>query len=256
MMDRLGRGIADLKTAVFGRRHCRTSRRKIDVQVLSDGPSVGVEDGVRSNYSERGRVLIEVVDEGDRDAADGHRPHHRRRNCHRCVQRHRSRRRHGARRTRRSRGQRGRASAGNDGRGGNGRHLESTHHRYLWAELPRLSALATLRADLEPHLTKEEQVLFPMARELAATETAPTLPFGSATNPVSVLLAEHDVVGDSSARSSVPPTWPGRPRRRPDRLQGVAAARRTGYHYLTMGVASARASETPSSMPRWVGRPG
>ena len=65
-------------------------------------------------------------------------------------------------------------------------HLEVTHHQYLWAELPRLSTLAdkvvsvhaerhpelleiaacysTLRADLEPHLTKDEHVLFPMAR--------------------------------------------------------------------------------------------
>ncbi|MGH2393468.1 MAG: hemerythrin domain-containing protein, partial [Candidatus Limnocylindria bacterium] len=61
-------------------------------------------------------------------------------------------------------------------------HIEATHHRYLWDELPRLSALvekvagvhgghhpelaevvrifAALRADLEPHLTKEERVLF------------------------------------------------------------------------------------------------
>lgn len=101
-------------------------------------------------------------------------------------------------------------------------HLESTHHQYLWNELPRLSALAdkvvsvhgerhpelvdiaacyaTLRADLEPHMTKEEQVLFPMARELAAAGTAPTFPFGSATKPISVLLAEHDVVGELLVR--------------------------------------------------------
>jgi len=97
-------------------------------------------------------------------------------------------------------------------------HLESTHHQYLWTELPRLTALAdkvvsvhgerhpelaeiaacygTLRADLEPHLTKEEQVLFPAARELAAAGTAPSFPFGSATNPISVLLTEHDTVGE------------------------------------------------------------
>lgn len=101
-------------------------------------------------------------------------------------------------------------------------HLESTHHQYLWAELPRLSTLAdkvvsvhaerhpelvdiaacyaTIRADLEPHLTKEEHVLFPMARELAAAETAPTFHCGSLTNPISVLLAEHDTVGELLAR--------------------------------------------------------
>ena len=101
-------------------------------------------------------------------------------------------------------------------------HLEATHHQYLWAELPRLSALAakvvsvhgdrhpelsaiaacyaTLRADLEPHLAKEEQVLFPAVRELAAARVAPTFPFGSAANPISVLLAEHDTVGELLSR--------------------------------------------------------
>ena len=74
-------------------------------------------------------------------------------------------------------------------------HLEATHHAYLWSELPRLGALmdkvvgvhgerhpeladigecfATIRADLEPHLTKEERVLFPMVRELATAESPP-----------------------------------------------------------------------------------
>ncbi|MEP1123584.1 MAG: iron-sulfur cluster repair di-iron protein [Ilumatobacter sp.] len=101
-------------------------------------------------------------------------------------------------------------------------HLESTHHQYLWAELPRLSALAdkvvsaharrhpelneiaacyaTLRADLEPHLTKEERVLFPMARELAAAGTAPTIRHGTVSDPISVLLVEHDTVGELLAR--------------------------------------------------------
>jgi regulator of cell morphogenesis and NO signaling len=63
-------------------------------------------------------------------------------------------------------------------------HIEATHHRYLWDELPRLAALiekvvgvhgrrhpelhdvarclTELRADLEPHLMKEERVLFPL----------------------------------------------------------------------------------------------
>jgi len=67
-------------------------------------------------------------------------------------------------------------------------HIEATHHRYLWPELPRLSALIgqvrwvygarhaelydvarcfdVLRADLEPHLVKEEWVLFPMVARL------------------------------------------------------------------------------------------
>jgi regulator of cell morphogenesis and NO signaling len=96
-------------------------------------------------------------------------------------------------------------------------HLEITHHRYLWEELPRLSALIVkivaahgerhpelhdvavryeeLRADMEPHLLKEERVLFPMIRELAASESAPAFHCGTLQNPISVMLREHDTVG-------------------------------------------------------------
>ena len=74
-------------------------------------------------------------------------------------------------------------------------HLEATHHTYLREALPRLEALAdkvagvhggnhpelvqvaalahAVRADLDPHLLKEERVLFPMVRELASA-TAPS----------------------------------------------------------------------------------
>lgn len=97
-------------------------------------------------------------------------------------------------------------------------HLEATHHAYLHAEMPRLSALAdkvtgvhgarhpelveiqqtyeTIRADLEPHLAKEERVLFPMIRELDAAAAAPQFHCGSLQNPISVMLREHDVVGE------------------------------------------------------------
>lgn len=103
-------------------------------------------------------------------------------------------------------------------------HLEATHHRYLWDEMPRLAALldkivavhgarhgeleqirdcyAEIRADLEPHLMKEERILFPMIRELAtATATAaPNFHCGSLLNPISVMLREHDTVGELLAR--------------------------------------------------------
>ena len=97
-------------------------------------------------------------------------------------------------------------------------HLEATHHAYLWSELPRLAALLdkvvgvhgerhpelgdiddcfpTIRSDLEPHLTKEERVLFPMVRELAAADSQPSFHCGSIQNPISVMLTEHDTVGD------------------------------------------------------------
>jgi regulator of cell morphogenesis and NO signaling len=97
-------------------------------------------------------------------------------------------------------------------------HLEATHHAYLHVEMPRLSALAekvagvhgarhpelveiqqayeTIRADLEPHLAKEERVLFPMIRELASATSPPQFHCGSLQNPISVMLSEHDVVGE------------------------------------------------------------
>jgi regulator of cell morphogenesis and NO signaling len=97
-------------------------------------------------------------------------------------------------------------------------HLEATHHRYLHDELPRLAALAVkvagvhasrhpelntvadlvlaLRADLEPHLAKEEHVLFPMIRELAAADVAPAFHCGTLANPIRMMLLEHDRAGD------------------------------------------------------------
>lgn len=97
-------------------------------------------------------------------------------------------------------------------------HLEVTHHAYLHRELPRLTALAdkvarvhgsrhpelaevsalvtALHADLEPHLTKEERVLFPMIRELDTSPDVPAIHCGSLTNPIGVMLAEHDQTGE------------------------------------------------------------
>lgn len=97
-------------------------------------------------------------------------------------------------------------------------HIESTHHRYLHEELPRLAALtdkvvgvhgtrhpelhrvkvtfSALRDDLEPHLMKEERVLFPMIRELADATTAPTFHCGSVANPIQMMMFEHDHAGD------------------------------------------------------------
>lgn len=96
-------------------------------------------------------------------------------------------------------------------------HLEATHHRYLKQELPRLAELATkvsrthgathpelnevaavvteIRADLEPHLRKEEEVLFPMVRTIGSASNRPSFPCGSINNPIAVMEAEHAVVG-------------------------------------------------------------
>ena len=101
-------------------------------------------------------------------------------------------------------------------------HIEATHHRFLWDELPRVTALVDkifsvhgarhselveiascftdLRADLEPHMIKEERVLFPMIRELATSMGVPAFHCGSLRNPISVMLTEHDAVGDLLAQ--------------------------------------------------------
>ena len=57
-----------------------------------------------------------------------------------------------------------------------------------------------VHADLEPHLLKEERVLFPMIRELATSSGIPAFHCGSLRNPISVMLSEHDAVGDLLAK--------------------------------------------------------
>jgi regulator of cell morphogenesis and NO signaling len=96
------------------------------------------------------------------------------------------------------------------------RHIVETHHAYLHEELPLLDALAekvlgvhgsrhpelaevrrlvgALRADLEPHLMKEERVLFPAIEALAAGTT--DLPSGSVADPIRVMGVEHDRAGE------------------------------------------------------------
>jgi regulator of cell morphogenesis and NO signaling len=95
-------------------------------------------------------------------------------------------------------------------------HIVDTHHRYLHEELPLLDALAdkvlsvhgdrhpeletvaalvkTLREDLEPHLMKEERVLFPAIEALADGQQE--LPFGSIANPIRMMTLEHDRAGE------------------------------------------------------------
>ncbi len=46
------------------------------------------------------------------------------------------------------------------------------------------------------HHHKEERVLFPMIRELDQATSAPQFHCGSLQNPISVMMREHDMVGD------------------------------------------------------------
>lgn len=93
--------------------------------------------------------------------------------------------------------------------------IVATHHRYLREELPLLGALAAkvlqvhgarhpelaevdrllreLRADLEPHLDKEERVLFPAIH--AVFEGRREFSFGTVANLIRVMTAEHDRAG-------------------------------------------------------------
>jgi regulator of cell morphogenesis and NO signaling len=95
-------------------------------------------------------------------------------------------------------------------------HLLQTHHTYLKEALPRLAALldkvvnahverhpelntvrevfGEIRADLEPHLMKEEQVLFPMIKQLEASGGTAEFHCGSLQNPIRVMLGEHERV--------------------------------------------------------------
>lgn len=97
-------------------------------------------------------------------------------------------------------------------------HIENIHHKYLWEELPRITALVdkivsvhganhselfkvqsifnTLRADFEPHLTIEEEQLFPKIRELYSSNKDAKTDSPQVRNQISELVLEHETVGE------------------------------------------------------------
>ena len=101
-------------------------------------------------------------------------------------------------------------------------HIEKTHHMYLRNELPRLTELVAkvvaahadrypelnevewvltqLRQELEPHMMKEERVLFPAIRQMERSSTVRDYPFGSFANPVACMEHEHNSAGEALAR--------------------------------------------------------
>ena len=101
-------------------------------------------------------------------------------------------------------------------------HIERTHHIFLRRELPRLAELADrvltvhgdrhpelaevhdtfeeLRLDLEPHLAREEQILFPFIREIDSALRSDRTVDGALANPVTVLRDDHEHVGELMAR--------------------------------------------------------
>ena len=62
------------------------------------------------------------------------------------------------------------------------------------------SKFQTLRAELEPHMMKEERILFPYIAQLEAAvvgnRNAPFAPFGTVGNPIAAMMREHDAAGD------------------------------------------------------------
>lgn len=101
-------------------------------------------------------------------------------------------------------------------------HIEKQHHTYLRENLPRLTKLAEkvyaahrethgemieqlirslelLRVDIEMHLAKEEQILFPIIRQMDASKDqgeTPAFHCGSIQNPIGQMEYEHDAAGD------------------------------------------------------------
>jgi regulator of cell morphogenesis and NO signaling len=106
-------------------------------------------------------------------------------------------------------------------------HILSWHHEYLKLEFPRLRArldrmasrhgerdghllerlhavFCELQADIDEHLHKEEMILFPFIEkyESAAERGSPVPPppFGTVSNPIRVMEAEHSRVHELLAR--------------------------------------------------------
>jgi regulator of cell morphogenesis and NO signaling len=102
------------------------------------------------------------------------------------------------------------------------RYIVVKHHVFTRQELTRLAALFekvcaahganhpelgnlqslfnSLAAELEPHMMKEERVLFPFIQQLEMAmrenRTPPWAPFGTVANPIRMMTLEHDAAGD------------------------------------------------------------
>jgi regulator of cell morphogenesis and NO signaling len=100
-------------------------------------------------------------------------------------------------------------------------HIEQRHHDYLREELPRIAGLIDkvinahgeshpeltivrdhfrlLRSELEPHMMKEERVLFPAIRQMESGQPWQSFPFGSVDNPIRCMVDEHEHAGEQLA---------------------------------------------------------
>lgn len=100
-------------------------------------------------------------------------------------------------------------------------HIETTHHEYVKAELPRLlemaervalkhkwkdarlpevhATLLALTNEMFSHMQKEEEILFPIVRQLEAG-TVGDFHCGSVANPIRQMELEHEAAGGAVAR--------------------------------------------------------
>jgi len=101
-------------------------------------------------------------------------------------------------------------------------HIEQTHHVFMKEQLPRLADLLdktlrthgerhadvleqlrrtfiALKTDIEMHLAKEEQILFPLIRQMDAYQQGqgpvPEVHCGTVANPIGQMEFEHDQAG-------------------------------------------------------------
>jgi regulator of cell morphogenesis and NO signaling len=76
------------------------------------------------------------------------------------------------------------------------------NHGERHPELPRIAAaFFELAADMEPHMIREEKVLFPYIRALASIgDRLGPPPFGTVRNPVRMMMLEHDRAGELLAQ--------------------------------------------------------
>ena len=101
-------------------------------------------------------------------------------------------------------------------------HIEQTHHVFMKTQLPRLAglldktlqahgekhgdmlrglqhSLLSLKSDIEMHLAKEEQILFPLIRQMEAFHAGqgptPEMHCGTIGNPIRQMEHEHDAAG-------------------------------------------------------------
>lgn len=102
-------------------------------------------------------------------------------------------------------------------------HIEQTHHAYLKRELPRLGAMVRkvaavhgdrhpwmlevdgiftgFAAEMQAHMMKEEQMLFPMIRSLDRGKPSADGDCGpGVANPIRVMEHEHDNSGEDLSR--------------------------------------------------------